>query len=373
MSRTIELDALDTLFFRDGKPFSMGEESWADGLFPPPPSVIYGALRTAYFAEDISRFASISQNDLSKCLSIKSLFYKIANQIYFPAPLDLVEISGFDKDAENATELRKMGFLPKEGVVLKNDFLEVLGYDLESSNHKMKSIEDCLINSRNLRAYLLGEKGEKIWNSDYLRIDASLISEPKIGIRLNAFSGTTDDAFLYRVGMKRSVAKTGKLKIGATFSFDELDTVPGMLRLGGEGKSVHCKRIEDKSVLDKLKMPCPELSGKEFKLYLSTPAIFAHDWKPFWMKEGEYFEYDGIDMRLKAAVIGKPFNVGGFDVKNRKPKEMHKAVPAGSVYYLELKNESDCSRLRGVFYDKTISDDEDFSKQGYGITFIGVV
>ena len=51
---TIQLDALDTLFFKDGKPFSLGEETWADGIFPPPPSVVYGATRTALISSGLS-------------------------------------------------------------------------------------------------------------------------------------------------------------------------------------------------------------------------------------------------------------------------------------------------------------------------------
>ena len=30
----IEMNPLDTLFFRDGKPFSMGDETWADAIRP---------------------------------------------------------------------------------------------------------------------------------------------------------------------------------------------------------------------------------------------------------------------------------------------------------------------------------------------------
>ena len=45
----ISIKPFDCLFVRDGKPFSMGDEVWASGIFPPPPSVVYGALRTAWF------------------------------------------------------------------------------------------------------------------------------------------------------------------------------------------------------------------------------------------------------------------------------------------------------------------------------------
>lgn len=43
------MEAFDTLFFRDGKPFSMGDDVWANGVFPPYPSTLYGALRASYF------------------------------------------------------------------------------------------------------------------------------------------------------------------------------------------------------------------------------------------------------------------------------------------------------------------------------------
>ncbi len=52
MIRSIfSLTPTDTFFFRDGKPFSRGESSTAAGIFPPFPSTVYGALRTAYISE----------------------------------------------------------------------------------------------------------------------------------------------------------------------------------------------------------------------------------------------------------------------------------------------------------------------------------
>ncbi|MEN3047138.1 MAG: type III-B CRISPR module-associated Cmr3 family protein, partial [Candidatus Hydrothermales bacterium] len=42
----IKLIPNDTLFFRTGRPFTMGSENWSDVIFPPYPSTIYGALRT---------------------------------------------------------------------------------------------------------------------------------------------------------------------------------------------------------------------------------------------------------------------------------------------------------------------------------------
>ena len=83
----IEIEALDTLFFRDGKPFSMGEEVWADGVFPPSPSVIYGALRSAYFANNSNELDRANESDdPTSNLEITSIYYRFKNANYLPLP-----------------------------------------------------------------------------------------------------------------------------------------------------------------------------------------------------------------------------------------------------------------------------------------------
>jgi len=41
-----EIEPLDVLLFREAKPFSPGEGSWAKGQFPPPPIALFHALRS---------------------------------------------------------------------------------------------------------------------------------------------------------------------------------------------------------------------------------------------------------------------------------------------------------------------------------------
>ena len=370
MNNIIELEALDTLFFRDGRPFSMGDESWADGVFPPFPSVIYGALRTAYFAEDISRFRDIGHETKSAELSIDNVFYKIDSCIYYPLPLDLVEIT--EKGEENKW-LAKMRLEPQSDVLRQNPFLQVLSFQPENENQTIETLENCLINSMDLQTYLSGQNDDELRYADYERIENMVLSEPKVGIGLNKFSGSAYDGQLYRIGMRRLDSKSGRLSIGVSCKFDDLETIPEMIRLGGEGKSAKCFTIEDAKVIKDIEIPQPTLSGTSFKLYLSTPAIFKDDWKPSWMAEGGYFDYEGVRMRLLAAAVGKPCNIGGFDMKNKWPKEMQKAAPAGSVYYLELENIKDKDEIPGLFHNASISESIEFDKQGFGITFVGEI
>jgi len=370
MNKVMELEALDTLFFRDGKPFSMGDESWADGVFPPFPSVIYGALRTGYFAEDIKRFRDIGHETKSAELAIVNIFYKINSSIYYPMPLDLVEIT--EKGEENKW-LEKMRLETRFDILRQNSSLQVLGFQSEDENQAIETLENCLINSMDLQTYLSGQNDDELRYADYERIENMVLSEPKVGIGLNKFSGSAYDGQLYRIGMRRLDSKSGRLNIGVSCKFDDLETIPKMIRLGGEGKSARCFAIEDAKVIKDIKIPQPTLSGTSFKLYLSTPAIFKHDWKPSWMKENGYFDYRGIRMRLKAATVGKPCYIGGFDMKNKCPKKMQKAAPAGSVYYLELEDVGDGEKIPGLFHNKSISEMNEFVKQGFGITFVGEV
>ena len=92
----IEITAYDTVFFKDGKPFTMGEDTWASGTFPPPPSVFYGMLRTAYAAQNNIALNKIEEE--TKDLRISSILLKLENEkhLLFPYPTDLFQAKGDD-------------------------------------------------------------------------------------------------------------------------------------------------------------------------------------------------------------------------------------------------------------------------------------
>ena len=57
------------------------------------------------------------------------------------------------------------------------------------------------------------------------------------------------------------------------------------------------------------------------------------------------------------AFLDKPLSIGGFDVKERCPKPMRKAVPPGSVFYLQNKKnlsfENIERRLKEIIHEET--------------------
>jgi CRISPR-associated protein Cmr3 len=120
--------------------------------------------------------------------------------------------------------------------------------------------------------------------------------------------------------------------------------------------------------------PLQQSESKRFKLYLSTPAVFDKGWKASWMESGEY---NGLQFNLLGASIGRPLSLGGFNLKERRPKQMHKAVPPGSVYYFELKNgqlRDHFAEMKAAFHGKSLEDSASCTVgEGNGIAYLGVV
>ncbi|HHW01215.1 MAG TPA: type III-B CRISPR module-associated protein Cmr3 [Thermoanaerobacterales bacterium] len=359
----IKIEALDTLFFRDGKPFTMGSETWANGIFPPPPSVIYGALRSAYFAENIGELPKAkTKEDPTANLKIKGMFLSIGGSIYYPLPLDCV------KEKNNSEDKCAFMLSLDENNVISSCVTQML---LKSpDNIEVETVEGGVLDHLCFEDYLSLRRK----NFFYKEISEYVLLEPKIGIGRNKQTLTTDpeNGRLYRVGMNRLASRmktdreTETLSLVVDFTRLKLPE-SGFLRLGGEGKAAFYSQIQD---LDIAKPA--GLKGMRFKLVLTTPAIFEHGWLPRWLdNEKLEGEYEGIRLKLLTAVVGKYLTIGGFDIKDKQPKPMWRAVPPGSVYYFELCDEGDIAEVVNVFNYKSISDYS--PEEGYGIAFVGGV
>ena len=104
----IRIKALDTLFFRDGKPFYVGEDNVASGIFPPFPTVAYGALRSAYFAGDLDGLKLANcPGDPTGSLRIKGLYLQVGEDIYFPLPADCIKLKEEKDNKALLLQMRK--------------------------------------------------------------------------------------------------------------------------------------------------------------------------------------------------------------------------------------------------------------------------
>ncbi len=358
----IRIRPLDTFFFRDGKPFSLGQETWADGIFPPSPSILYGALRAVYFSECPDDFNDANTpDDPTLKLKIKGIFLEIGKQLYLPVPDDFV--------------------ITEKG---KKHLLEIV-QDNHVSSNKIPSLVTTLTTTKETIAdresnalfqkvyyqrYLKGKTDCQI-TKDYLQ------SEPKIAFKKNDATMTVDEESLHRVGTQRFFKKDENVSI--VIDFEGLN-IPdhGLMKLGGEGKIASYETIDKENYT---RIEYPTLTDKYFKICLATPALFKQGWLPNWINEKTFEgEFNNLKLKLLTAIVGKPVLVGGFDMKENKPKPMYKAVPAGSVYYFELLEESHIEEVIRVFHQQALSETFDSSNlansnctanQGFGITYVG--
>ncbi|WP_299458259.1 type III-B CRISPR module-associated protein Cmr3 [uncultured Microscilla sp.] len=369
----IKIDALDTLFFRDGKPFSLGEETWAEGLFPPSPGVLYGALRSLYFSLHPHEMDKAGQdNDPTKELIIKGIYFFMEDEWHLVNPLDYVK--------------EKKAYRPRFHLLCLKDLpQEIKGtsYPLSSGLVPPKNIQvenvEGMISLDALEDYaMLNEASGEIkpW-ARYVHV------EPKVGIGRSKITNSTREGLLYRVGMVRPAfdpVKEGEApNVDATFErlsiiidfegLPAMDHLPakGFFRLGGESKAVAYEVFEPT-----INLPSQAIEGQGiFKLVLLTPALFDNGWCPASINPTTgrgtltIAPQKMVEVELLAAATGKPVPVGGFDMQAKLPKPMLKAVPAGAVYYFRLANAEDAPLLQQKFSPASLSDQR--ANEGFGL------
>ena len=374
----------DTFFFRDGRPFTKGEQSEGHSIFPPLPSTVLGALRSAYIAEfgDLSLFYSGGMRDTigtpeSLCNAIRLRGVFLADnrgdrtEMFFPLPLDLIYKKAEKED--NSTALHLLA--PKRRNFASSGTID---YPLtwRSTSESIDSDADGLLRLGAIQRYLQG-------NDTSLRLTdrATLIEpEPKIGIARSRVTLSSEDHMLYRIDMSRFKTRDGNYGFVVDYECPENLPQKGLLKLGGEGKSFAYQNIVSdgnplSSHLETAKAVIQ--STGRFKLYFATPAIFKQGWLPSWLDKNTFSgaypiePAASIPLQLITSAVGKSVPVGGWDMAKGQAKPTWRAVPAGSVYYFELLNRDRIDDLIAAFHYQNISDER--TEEGFGLALMGIV
>src|SRR5690554_5966898 len=353
----IKIKPFDTLFFRDSKPFTMGEEVWADCVFPPMPSVIYGALRSAYLAnhlEYIDRDILDTKRDLSSRLLIKGIYYGLENKfseehrLFVPLPLDLVKLKNDKVKVSHLTRMTKL-----DGIIYNHKTEYVL-----ASQNNVESINNGIISLESLKRYLQGAK-----EINYTTFDEHIVFEPKIGIARDN-TKTSKEGMLYCINMIRPN------NLIYIVDYEGIDLPNrGFLKLGGQGKPSYYEYFNNDTTLN---MEIFNNNEKYFKLYLLTPGLFSNGWLPKYIDEDSKIMKKGkVKAQLMTAAIGKPKYISGFDLKNNRPKSMLKSVPEGSVFYFKLLEGCIKDVMEEFNFQSLCDMGNAYKSRGFGITIVG--
>ena len=368
----ISFTPLDTLFFRDGRPFSMGEETWADGIFPPPPSVFLGAMRSAVLSLQPENYATMTNNDPTSGIVIKNihLSYNRADELLFPTPGDVVR----RKVRRKGDEIPPLLTLDKNNRYNNYplDYLLTNPIPDEIENYPFNHFLDIPSFEEYLSGILPGQP-----------TSIPICSEPKIGIGRTKIRNSIIDGKLYRVGMQRFADYGGNRHDGNRLCFiiqyeipDEIATLIRNNRLsfakfGGENKVVEVALLTGSPGL---KLPVFNSEDRTFKIVLTTPALFKNGWIPDFIDPQNYTGHlDGVRVKLIAAMTGKPQAFGGFDMLARKPKPLVKAIPPGSVFFFQIIEDSHSIETFAQNLKGSFSISEERKEEGFGLAYLGKV
>ncbi len=342
--RTVRICPIDSVLFRDGRPF--GVELGAQAAFSlpvPPPGALAGFLRTLIGNLKGTDWDAV-RNGYSE-ERVKGPLMQLDEQFVLPAPADALVFQGGKVCAMRPHTLSD-------------------GYGCNLPNHDCK-----------LKPLMLTEdvrekpaQGYDFWDWDALQrwlLDEPVRQVPKIPapplerrvhVGINDASLASEESLLYTVEYRsyeiwdKARRTSGKppqqWRIVAQVETD-LNPVEGIGGLGGERRLAYVEPYNHW-------LDCPQpiktaLNQAQYvRMYLATPAIFTCGWKPGWLVRGKHngepallgappcLAEKELQLKLVAAAVPRRQAVSGWSLKGKGPKPVQWCAPAGSVYFFEV-------------------------------------
>lgn len=376
MSFDLILEQHDVWLFRDGRPFTAGEDIRARSLFPPTPFTIQGAIRARVLfsspvspadyagpnpspaAQDLRRRIGAPGQGYGQLRLQGPLLARRENNVwklFFPLPADVVKVPGGGYAV--------LSPLKSDALHVQSNMPDGL-WSLWIRNIKRVEEARGWVSEEDFRRYRQGQAPEKVYKeSDFV------VREHRFGIALDQGKRTARAAHLY-------LAEFVRLKDGVALwvrvdgiQLPDLGSERGVLQLGGEARAAHYS-VHEARALDW--MPSREKALPErFKVVLLTPAWFAEGWRP---TGGDWSRFFTGKVRLVSAAVPRYQPIGGAYVDDQRRKDafqkpMRRFVPAGAVYFFEAKDP--VVQWAGQPFTETPPDEGDFGQIGFGLLAVG--
>lgn len=336
--------AVDTLFFRDGTPYHQGESGNVipQSLFPPMMFTLQGAIRTALAIYNGWNVAELPKElgdvDHLGDLTLKGPYLEFNGKRLFPAPLRVLGEKVGKSERDSKWKLHWLTPGPK----VKCDMGML---QLPYMEERVKKSDAMWLTQEGLETLLRGElPKEGIYDQKSL-----WKAERKVGIQRDLKTGTTDQQSLYFLEYVRPDAEL-KVVVEVSGIPDEWQPKESLvLPLGGEGRfaQVTIDKVEDDAWQDpKLAL---DSDGKvRFTVSLLTPGYFvSEDLKEEHVKTVIYNGPPEIPGKCISACIGKMIMIGGWDLKNRRPRPIVPLIPPGSTWFFEA-DEKDKEKIASL-------------------------
>lgn len=367
------LRPVDTFFFRNHKNFNSGEDSTAGFIFPPRPSTIYGALRSAYIHKksDFLTFKQEKDADIKYwmgtvsapgALSINGTFLYAGGETILPLPLDYQVIK--EKRGEGEAEYAYPLVLEKN----------INQFSSSGEKWSLCGAKEQKSSSSTGAFLSLKKWQESLFNRGKVKINRFsqwVLTEDKLGIARDWKTSTSKKGMLYQMQMFRFKDEQFPEK-GAGFivfcedapDFSEVK----YLRLGGRNRPWTMEVLKDnETILNKDEeteiIRQIEKSGIA-RIILLTPTIWNGNQSKFYREKGNVLRIkDELEFPIMTAAMGRSELIGGWDIAGNRPKKRMQAVPAGSVFYLEVKRGMAEKLMQSL---KKIKISDELAHEGYG-------
>ncbi|NEO26980.1 MAG: hypothetical protein F6K03_08805 [Kamptonema sp. SIO4C4] len=253
MMQWYSLTPLDVLLFREAKPFSPGEGSWAKGQFPPLPITVYQALRS------LLPFYGTEKTDKHRNLKFIGPFLMDEhNEVWIPTPKDLIGVkvkrdnNNFEEDSEEDSNWHRIDRLrPHTTETPYWQFLTVseqalpLSVSPQLDKEYICSVKPWMKASQ-LPTYLQGKflnSPETFSHDDFCDDPWGVQVLPHIAMKLGERQVKDSQGYFTEVAIR--LQPGWKLVAALSHAPSELSSDAEVVRLGGEGHRALVEPLND--------------------------------------------------------------------------------------------------------------------------------
>lgn len=345
------LDAIDPLFFGDGRSVGTGE---VNGRALPPPQVVAGLARTRQGLDPNG--AWVGDPDKAKRVAVQGPFPALLNrdgsveEWLFPRPADALLLEG---------GLRRLVPLDLTDWGLRSN---LPGADLAPVGLAVADPSK----PKPMNALWRWSEVERWLSNPDAPGEIRGVAAPPIEMRLHvAIDPATDRAFdgaLFSTAGRRMVIEEGSIGLGLQTS---ATIQAGAAPAGGERRMVRWRQA-GKSLPSAPETVLKSAADGAVRVLLATPAIFQHGWLPERLFDAPR------GSALVAAGVGRAEVVSGWDLVTNKVRPTRRCAPTGSVYFLRLGGDTAARRAWAQeAWLEPRSDADSDRLDGYGSVLLG--
>ncbi|MGX8796165.1 type III-B CRISPR module-associated Cmr3 family protein [Fusibacter sp. JL298sf-3] len=342
----LKITPYDTLFFRDGKPFTKNMSNRISSMFVPNPSTFHGAIFTALLAQN-DTFREVFMNlGQAKKKEVHNRVLEIGTVYLYEEKHDAIYM-------ESPKDLFWNSRIVKKGVFKSLDTLSTslkTKYYLETPD--ILDGERCDDTYVNLYNFYYRYSNDFIRESSIKKMSDIFTSEFFTRLEIDRNKKSAKEGHLFtieQIGFDSSSCNRNwhflvefdvdTAYVSKNYNCDIVPLTKGQLKLGGEQKACELNLIDVSSIpsLEHFNKCYDELCSKEIhhneriKVVFTSPAVFQED---------PIATFNKTDFELLAVVSDKPRYIGGYDLASGQSRKMVRGYAAGTVLLLQYKGQN---------------------------------